>query len=91
MPNPSVRVSGEPWSPHIEVDGHDISKAVRSVAIRYEHGHRAEVVVELLADTVELQSFGSADVKTVLSMPSDVEDALTALGWTPPGACAGGC
>jgi hypothetical protein len=73
------------------VDGHDISSAVRSVTVRYERDHRAHVEIELLADTVDLTEFASEKTKTLLSLSSDVEDALTALGWTPPVACATGC
>ena len=91
MPDHSVRISGDPWNPHVEVNGHDISASVRTVTIRYERDHRAHVEIELLADTVELTEFASEKTKTLLSLSSDVEDALTALGWTPPNACAGGC
>lgn len=87
----SVRISGDPWNPRVEVDGHDISAAVRSVTVRYERDCRAEVEIELLADTVEIADLTSETTKTVLSLPSDVEDALTTLGWTPPNTCAGGC
>ena len=91
MPDPSVRISGDPWNPRVEVDGHDISPAVRSITVRYERNHRAQVEIELLADAVELTEFASEKTKTLLSLPSDVEDALTELGWTPPNACTGGC
>jgi Pyruvate/2-oxoacid:ferredoxin oxidoreductase gamma subunit len=91
MPDYSVRISGDPWNPRVEIDGHDISAAVRSVTVRYERNHRAEVSIELLADTVEIADLASEETKAVLSMPSDVEDALTTFGWTPPNMCAGGC
>jgi hypothetical protein len=91
MSNPSVRISGDPWRPRVEVDGQDISAAVRSVTVRYERNHRADVEIELLANTVELTEFAKEETKTVLSLPPGVEDALTTLGWTPPNTCAGGC
>lgn len=78
------RIFGDPWSPRVEVNGQDISAAVRSVTVRYERDCRAEVSIELLTDTVEIDNLASEGTKTVLSMSSDVEDALTALGWTPP-------
>lgn len=91
MSDHSVRISGSPWDPRVEVNGHDISAAVRAVTVRYERNCRAEVSVELLADTVELTNVASEDAKVVLSLPPDVADALITLGWTPPNACAGGC
>jgi hypothetical protein len=91
MSDHSVRISGDPWNPHVEVNGHDISASVRTVTIRYERDNLAEVSIELLAGTVELADLASEETKTVLSLPSDVEDTLTEFGWTPPNACAGGC
>lgn len=64
----------------IEVDGHDISKAVQRVDICLRP--YAPPLVDLELNVHEIQTFEMAEAE--LLIPTDVRDALIALGWTPP-------
>lgn len=64
----------------VEVDGHDISKAVRSVIIELEAGNRPRVELDVAAFFVDV--FELEDPRILIS--GDVSAALVRLGWTPP-------
>jgi hypothetical protein len=66
---------------HIEIDGHDISKAVRRVTLDIPaNADPPELRIELAH--VEYQPIDMTDAKVVITEPS--REALIALGWTPP-------
>lgn len=64
----------------IEVDGHDISTAVRGVDVRLRAGELPIVDLDLVVH--EVQRLEMAEAEVVID--SDVRDALITLGWTPP-------
>jgi hypothetical protein len=63
----------------VEVDGHDISDAVRGFTLSGEVGHRPRLGLELCVYTSEADG---DDVQ--VHIPDDTAAALVALGWTPP-------
>lgn len=76
----SFAIRPEGLCARVEVNGHDVSSAVRTVDLRFEAGNVPQVDLELAV--VEVQEFASEEAE--LLIPSDVHDALVALGWTPP-------
>lgn len=64
----------------IEVDGHDISTAVRGVDVRMRAGELPIVDLDLMV--YEVKRLDMAEAEVVID--SDVRDALIKLGWTPP-------
>lgn len=63
----------------VEVDGHDISDAVRGFTLSGKVGHRPRLDLELCVYTSEASS---GDVQ--VHIPDDTAATLVALGWTPP-------
>lgn len=63
----------------IEIDGQDISHAVRGFTLTGHVGHRHQLVLDLCIDT------GEADGEVQVHIPEDTAALLQALGWTPPG------
>lgn len=79
----SVRIT--PGAPvglsHVEIDGHDISKAVSRLTLDLPaNAVLPEVRIELAH--VEYQPIEMAEAEVVITEPS--REALIALGWTPP-------
>lgn len=62
----------------IDIGGHDLSKAVRALAITAEVG----TVPVVSLDLVVLD--GDVGGEVVVTIPATTRDALVALGWTPP-------
>jgi hypothetical protein len=65
---------------HIELDGHDITEALQGLDIRMRVGSYPQI--KLALNVHEIQTFDMAEAE--LLIPTDVRDALVALGWTPP-------
>jgi hypothetical protein len=73
--------------PRFELDGHDFTRGVRSVAVGINPGRigtDVDVTVELAISTIDVIHLGCPDAEVVLSMSDDVREALIALGWKPP-------
>lgn len=70
----------------INLDGQDISKYVSAVTVDARAGHHTSVTLDLAPLLVNLKA---DEVKVTL--PTELEDLLERLGWTPPGSCAQGC
>lgn len=64
----------------VEVDGHDISRAVRRVQVDLTAGHIPEVDIELAV--LDVAPFEVESAQVLIS--PDVHDALVKLGWKPP-------
>nr|WP_024067041.1 hypothetical protein [Streptomyces sp. F2]AHC28120.1 hypothetical protein pFP3.18c [Streptomyces sp. F2] len=62
----------------VEVDGHDISPAVRGLTLSAKAGHLPRLVLDLLVFT------GEIDGEAQVHIPDDTAATLVALGWTPP-------
>jgi len=64
----------------VEIDGHDITNAIRSLTIQASATEMTTVTLELgfLSST----GFQADHVDVVI--PQVIYDALVALGWTPP-------
>lgn len=80
--NVSIKPAPE-WGPgqvHVEVDGNDISKALRGLTVRLGAGHLPEVELDL--SVIDVTDFGMPEV--MVHIPEAVHDALVKLGWTPP-------
>jgi hypothetical protein len=66
----------------IEIDGLDISKAVRSFEIEANAwDHRTLVKFDLAIDSIEVTSLAEPDVSIMVSIRPEAEEALQALGW----------
>jgi hypothetical protein len=64
----------------VEIDGHDITNAVRGLTIHGEAGSLADITLDLLIlDVTEMQ-----DEHARIFIPEETRAALLALGWTPP-------
>ncbi|MEU6709989.1 hypothetical protein ABZ897_00805 [Nonomuraea sp. NPDC046802] len=68
----------------VELDGHDLSRALRGITIRCEAGHRPSVDLDLKVDAIEVTQLAVRDPQILLAMPDEAKAALIALGWTPP-------
>lgn len=62
----------------VEVDGQDLSGAVRGLTINAGAGHVAQVILDLCISSGEIN--GEAQVH----IPADTAATLVDLGWTPP-------
>lgn len=70
---PSIRV---------EIDGVDISEAIRNLSLEMDGRTRsARVSLDLAIDTVEIESLAERDVTIMVNVPKKAEEALQALGW----------
>jgi len=80
----SVSIKPAPeWGPgqaHVEVNGHDISTALRGLSLELSVGNLPKVELDLCV--VDVTDFAMTEVQ--LHIPDDVRDALVKLGWTPP-------
>lgn len=79
-----LTLSAGPYDAKVELDGHDLSRALQGVTIRCEAGHRPSVDLELKVDAIEVTQLAVRDPQILLSMPDEAREALIALGWTPP-------
>jgi hypothetical protein len=64
----------------IDVGGHDVSKAVRGLAVTAEVGQVPVLALDLVVCD------GHIDGEVIVTIPDATRDALVALGWTPPTA-----
>ena len=64
----------------IELDGTDLSHAVRRIDVSAQPGNLTQVTLDLGVVEVQRLDAEKADVL----IPDDAKDALIALGWTPP-------
>lgn len=72
-----ISLSG-PGSATIEIDGQDVSDAVRGFTLDGKVGHRHQLALDLRVDVGEAN--GQADVH----IPPETAALLVDLGWTPP-------
>ncbi|MET9965443.1 hypothetical protein ABZZ80_05830 [Streptomyces sp. NPDC006356] len=64
----------------VSIDGHDISKAIRSIRFDGDAGMHPRVTLDLhIHDVTTVSSEG-----TEVLIPDATAEALIALGWTPP-------
>lgn len=80
MPQHSFTFEQDDIVGRVSIDGHDISKAVRSLTFSSEAGMHPCVTLELHIHDVTTVS--SQD--TELLIPDATKEALLALGWTSP-------
>lgn len=66
----------------VEIDGQDVSHAVRGIDLTQTAGQPPRLTLELRLD--QLVCNGLADVV----IPDDIEELLLRLGWSQPGASA---
>lgn len=77
------------WPPgagHVELDGHDITDAIRGTAITMDAA--GPPLVTLRLNVVELDGIDSKDAQVFIT--DDTREALIKLGWTPPGEVGDG-
>lgn len=66
----------------IELDGLDISKAVRQIDIEANAWDRRTMVrLDLAIDQIEVSALAEPDVTIMVSIRPEAEEALQALGW----------
>lgn len=68
------------------VDGHDLSHAIQTLSLDMRAGQMPRV--DLMLNIFDVTQFGDAEMR--LAFAPGVEEALIALGWTPPGSDARG-
>lgn len=68
----------------VELDGTDLSKAVRAVEFRASARDEVFASLELCVDEIEITQLGSAEAEVLVNLPDDVINVLIQLGWTPP-------
>lgn len=66
----------------IEIDGVDISNAVRSFTLTHGYGEHPRLELELAM--VDITSLDAPEAEYLLT--ARTRDALLAMGWTPPAA-----
>lgn len=66
----------------LELDGHDISRAVHRATLTLEAGDWPELELDVNVQTVTVGHVDHPQVK--LHMPDEARDLLIARGWTPP-------
>lgn len=63
----------------VEIDGHDITKAVRSVTVSAAAGEPSVMTLEMAVwEAAEI------DGEVTVEVPDAVRDALLKVGWTAP-------
>lgn len=75
----SFKLTSNGFRGRLEIDGVDLSDAVRAVTVRHEVDNLPTVTVELCLFTGDVN--GS---EAIAHLPDETRDALIALGWTPP-------
>ncbi|WP_433520124.1 hypothetical protein ACQP2T_63330 (plasmid) [Nonomuraea sp. CA-143628] len=91
MTDRKLSISGPPFSPNVDLDGHNLSPALRALTIHLEAGSLPKVEAELAIHEIDVTHLDVKDSGVVIFMSDAVQQALIDLGWTPPGACVGGC
>ena len=77
----TFRLAGRPPRDYvIEIDGHDITKAVREVTFSVGVDRLPVATIDLLV----LSDGAIASSDTTVVIPDDTADALVAMGWMPP-------
>lgn len=76
MTNVKLRLG--PVGGAVEVDGHDISAAARTVRVTAGADQATSVSVDLAVEVAEV------DGQARVTVPAPVAEALVVLGWTPP-------
>lgn len=79
-----LTLSAGQYDAKVDLDGQDISRALRGVTIRCAANERPSVDLDLKLDAIEVTRLAVRDPEILLSLSDDVRDALIALGWTPP-------
>jgi hypothetical protein len=74
-----IALSPDPSKCSAEVDGHDISRAVRALRVEY---HAGAVLPLLELDLIVDETVVDGEFLVVLR--PGTREALIALGWTPP-------
>jgi hypothetical protein len=69
---------GEPGLATVEIDGQDVSDAVRAFTVTGHVGHRHQLTLDLLIDT------GDVEGELQAHIPAATAALLVTLGWTPP-------
>ncbi|WP_030387060.1 hypothetical protein [Streptomyces sp. NRRL S-241] len=75
-----VRLSLHPSGGRAEINGHDVSRAVRGIELTQEVGSPPRLTLDLALDQVTVEGVA------VLVMAPRVEQLLEAFGWTRPSA-----
>lgn len=68
----------------VELDGTDLSTAVRAVEFRADDQEPPVVLLELCVDEIETTYLGSAEAEILVNIPDVVATTLITLGWSPP-------
>lgn len=93
MAKHTLSISGQPWRPRVEVDGHEITSGIRRILVDIDarHGRLGHSVeLDLAVDAIEIRDFAVEHPDFVVSMSAEARDALIKLGWTPPSDAASG-
>lgn len=80
MPQHSFSFEQDGIVGRVSIDGHDISKAVRSIRFDGESGMHPRVTLDL--HIYDVTTVSSKD--TELLIPDATREALITLGWAPP-------
>lgn len=79
MADHAARISlTDPGRATVEIDGQDVSDAVRGFTLDGKAGHRHQLVLDLLVDVGEVSG------KAHVHIPPATAALLVDLGWTPP-------
>ncbi|MFJ3037721.1 hypothetical protein [Streptomyces tendae] len=62
----------------VELDGHDISNALRGLSLNLDSSPVAEARLDVIAEDV------STHAEVLVCLPDATKDLLVRLGWTPP-------
>lgn len=76
----TVRLTLGPTGGTVELDGRDVSHAVRGFELTQEVGYRPQLTLDLVVDQVVSSG------RTVVLISEAVQELLVSFGWTPPGA-----
>lgn len=69
----------------IEINGHNITHAVRRIVIEQAAGDPyATIGLDLSLAAIEITEFGDPEPRVLLNLTDEERKALVACGWTPP-------
>lgn len=88
MTERKLTLSGGPLPYTVTLDGQDLSKGIRRLAIDVASDNWPRVKAELVIHAIEVTELGVKDSHFEVSMPDEAREALIALGWTPPTSTA---
>lgn len=77
----NFRIEQTGMTKRVFLDGDDISNSVKEVDINFDARNPTSITLHLNIDQVEITSLGERDITVLVSIPSDVEEILTHLGW----------